>query len=213
MTNLYVPKYGTHLEHAIVRALVGELDKAGFKPFEVDWGDAKAATLDLQSVLDEVFSVDDCTVRFLPTANPAASRWLSVRLICGNGHDMLQSWSTADLGFREAVERVSDAIGKIGPGRRRGTAPITIHVSTGLDDATPVYPHRLTEDQESTITNALRCAAKRFTESAADFRGTEWADMPLAQRTRMAEQFERQATEATELAMHIDANGIYPDAE
>jgi len=61
--------------------------------------------------------------------------------------------------------------------------------------------HILTENQRTTITNACRVAADRFTEYVRDL--TEQPETTRAERM-LAEQFVKQATEARAMADLVD---------
>jgi hypothetical protein len=121
---LYAPNYGAPIEHAITRALVHELDKAGFVAVAVwdseEYQLADNATIkadavpsmpapkpmSLTEVLDSVFSVEECTLHFAKRDRLDAWGSLGVLLIGGNKEDLISDWHCGDEAFNAAVERV-----------------------------------------------------------------------------------------------------------
>lgn len=91
----------TKIEKAIVTALVEELGKSGFKPFQVWDGGEYVACTDVASVLNAVFAVDTATVHFKPGD-------YGVFLVCGNGEDVISDYHCGNKTFTAAVERASE---------------------------------------------------------------------------------------------------------
>lgn len=135
---VYVPRSGLAIEHAIVRALILEMVKAGWAPREVWCGGepiAEAATsrgLGEAETLEHVFSVDDAIIVF-----GKGKREMNVLLIGGNGQDMISDYHIArdrndTLGaeFAEVCERVSDAcqLDQASDERARGAQPIVVSI-------------------------------------------------------------------------------------
>lgn len=106
---IYAPQFGTNLEHAIVRALVAELHKAGFVPVRV-WNEGEYVKVkDMRSILDAVFSVSAPTLHFAPAADPKGWGRLGVLLVIGNERDIISDYHAGNAEFCAAIERVSDA--------------------------------------------------------------------------------------------------------
>ena len=79
-------------EHKIVSALLAKIQIAGYIPFEVDYGDEVVEVVNADSTLKAVFAVDDCYVFFRHIEGLKTRRfWL--RLVCGNGLDILSDYS------------------------------------------------------------------------------------------------------------------------
>jgi hypothetical protein len=85
--DLYRPKYGSTLEHAVIRALVDYMARNGWQPTHASDGeeiherDDKAA---LPWVMDIVFSVDESAVRFTKSVSPNCQCSHDVVIILGN---------------------------------------------------------------------------------------------------------------------------------
>lgn len=99
-----VPHAERRLEMAIVANLIHHLAKEGFRVHRVnDGGEEAFAVNNMRETLDAVFSVDDSQVAFIkPGFTP---HW--VRLICGNGQDIITDWSSFKDdrdGFNKAME-------------------------------------------------------------------------------------------------------------
>ena len=85
------PRYGSKLEHAIVRHLIRTLNRAGFAVHSVAHDDYMR-TRSARAALFEVFEVDECTLRF--SRKGARDGVLhGVLLIGGNGRDIVSDWT------------------------------------------------------------------------------------------------------------------------
>lgn len=117
MSKTYALNYGSRLEHAIVRLLVRELSKDGFKLHSVYDGGDYLTTRTLRAAMDAVFAVSESTLRF---ARAGEYRLYGVLLIVGNGEDVLSDWS-CDLGpFSAAMDRICDLV---------QTAPLELRIA------------------------------------------------------------------------------------
>ena len=98
------------VEKAIVRNLVGECIAAGFVPMEVDdGGDENVPTIDIESVIEAVFSVDESRVYFQPIGDRGHGKPKhGVFLVGGNGCDIISDWHCGNKDFNDAVQRACD---------------------------------------------------------------------------------------------------------
>ena len=104
------PKFRCKLEKAIVLALIDECDKVGYRPFRVYDGSESLYTATAQRALDAIFAVDDSTVYFTDL-HVREINW--VKLVGGNGEDIISDYTCGDRVFESAVmavmERIKDA--------------------------------------------------------------------------------------------------------
>jgi hypothetical protein len=95
------------LERAIVRALIRQLKKAGWKPLFVDdGGETPVPATTEKAAMDAVFAVDDSRLYF---SNGNIRH--SVLLIGGNGEDIVSDWSFQrgdSDGFNKAMDAFLD---------------------------------------------------------------------------------------------------------
>lgn len=108
---IHVPKFGSRVEHAIVRRLIAELaidewivdgvDDGGDKPVLID----AASDIETQA-LEAVFAVADSRLYF---KKGQFTHW--VRLIVGNGEDIISDWSFSSRdGFGQCMDDACQAI-------------------------------------------------------------------------------------------------------
>lgn len=102
MLDRYQRKVGVRgrLERRIVANLIRHLDEAGFPVRAVDDGE-ECTDVDLanpmKAAMELIFNLDDCIVFF----RPGVRNW--VRLVLGNGIDIVSDWCIASKKFDEAM--------------------------------------------------------------------------------------------------------------
>jgi hypothetical protein len=86
------PRFGSKLEHRIVRVLIRGLKKHGFLVHSVAH-DEYVRTPNERLAMWEVFEVDECTLRFRKVGT---DKLFGVLLIGGNGTDIICDYSLPD---------------------------------------------------------------------------------------------------------------------
>lgn len=89
----------TTMENKVVRKLVKELDKAGWKAVAVFDGEETVKTNTLKAVIDNVFSVDDSQIIFRKAVVPFAPQRRVVCIVLGNGADCIADHSCSREGL------------------------------------------------------------------------------------------------------------------
>lgn len=94
------------IERSIVRKLIRNLGKVGYKPCKVWDGGEYINTPTIKAAMDAVFAVDEATLHF----KPPTGKWGShgVLLIGGNGEDIASDWHCQDEIFNAAIEKTLD---------------------------------------------------------------------------------------------------------
>lgn len=90
------------IEKSIVRRVIREVRKVGWRPTETFDGGEYVKTTTEHEVLHTVFSVDDSTVSF----RNKEGRIHGVKFVCGNCEDIVSDWHCGDAEFNAAMERV-----------------------------------------------------------------------------------------------------------
>lgn len=106
----FVPKHGTRVEHAIVRALIRQLKAAGWEARYVYNGEDRTYLRTENQALEAVFAVNDVNLYFI---KDKARHW--VRLIAGNGEDIISDWSYSAQckdDFDDRLEAVLELVAK-----------------------------------------------------------------------------------------------------
>lgn len=93
------------IEQRVVRHLIRELKKAGYRPEWVWDGGDYVSTLTEAQVLEAVFSVDTSTIHF-DFGKGKNGKSHGVYIVCGNGWDCLSDWHVGDDDFARAMETV-----------------------------------------------------------------------------------------------------------
>lgn len=109
---LYVPRFGSSLEHAIVRHLLVTLRRAGFHAVCVWDSERYVRARTQEEVLNAIFEVDaDVTLHFGIGHDPEGT-WgaMGVMLVQGNGLDLISDWHNAPEDFDRAVWKAVDAL-------------------------------------------------------------------------------------------------------
>lgn len=107
------PRFGAPIEHGIVRALIEELDRAGFIPYgiHVDGEDERGTCRKVapEKIVAEIFEWDAyVTLHFAPKDSP--EDWdHGVFLVQGNGVDIISDYHAEPAAFASAVDKVSEA--------------------------------------------------------------------------------------------------------
>jgi hypothetical protein len=105
------PRYGDRIEHAIVRALIEELAKAGFRPVGIHHSDlarGKTEPVTADNALRVVFEYDGpVTLHF--AAGLGQGSQPGVFLVNGNKTDIISDWHVGPQRFAEVVSRVATA--------------------------------------------------------------------------------------------------------
>jgi hypothetical protein len=86
------------LERRIIWNLLLHLAEHGFTPSRVFDGMEHVKVADAKAAMEVVFSVDDSFVLF-----GGPRKW--VRIICGNGIDIISDYCIADKKFEEAMDK------------------------------------------------------------------------------------------------------------
>lgn len=121
-TAIHVPKYGSRIEHAIVRTLIETLDAAGFVPVAV-WdtggyvysphtseaakrnanGHAPVA-MTTAEVMDAVFAASRATIHFAPFVRLWDWGAYGVRIVGGNEWDCISDWHVSEKRFAVVLD-------------------------------------------------------------------------------------------------------------